>query len=274
MQNILITTSSFGTYDSSVIETMESAGFNLVFNPYGRKLTEAEIKDLVMQHSPVGILAGVEPLTRDVFSVAEGLKTIARCGIGMDSVDQTAAADMGISVTNTPDGPTRAVAELVLGAVLSLLRGMHTSDTSIRAGKWVRPFGELLHGKRVGLLGCGRIGSMAAGLFRAFGCEVFGSDPVNVLEDGIMLAPNELVRRCDIVSLHLPYTKQNHHIMDRAMVESMKRGSVVVNTSRGGFWTRQQCMKPLYPVTWVVQSSTRLKRSLTMVLWPDWITFC
>lgn len=234
MNNILVTTSSFGIYDPSVKDSLQNAGLNPIYNPFGRKLTENEILSLVTQHNPVAILAGVEPLTRNVLSSSRNLKTVARCGIGMDSVDQDAARDLGISVSNTPDGPSRAVAELVVGALLSLLRGIHRTDSSIRKGEWVRPFGELLHGKTVGILGCGRIGCLVGELCTAFGCKVIGCDPVSCLEHGDMVEAADLVAQCDILTLHLPYTKQNHHLVDAAMIERMRPGSIIVNTSRGG----------------------------------------
>lgn len=235
MGAILITTSSFGLFDASVLTDLEQAGHTPVLNPHGRKLTEDEVRGLIKLHSPVGILAGVEPLRRDTLELAPDLLAIARCGIGMDSVDLEAARDLGIAVSNTPDGPTRAVAELVLGSVLTLLRGIHKSDAGLRASKWTRPFGTLLFGKNVGLVGCGRVGSMTARLFEAFGCTVYGTDPAKNLGDaGEMLSLDELLARCDIVSLHLPYSPALHHYFDENRIRSLKPGALLVNTSRGG----------------------------------------
>jgi len=235
MGAILITTSSFGVFDASVLAGLEQAGHTPVLNPHGRKLTADEVKELIKTHSPVGILAGVEPLRRDALELAPGLLAIARCGIGMDSVDLEAARDLGIPVSNTPDGPTRAVAELVLGSVLALLRGIHKSDADMRAGKWTRPFGALLFGKTVGLVGCGRVGAMTARLFGAFGCTVCGTDPAGSLGDaGEMLGLDELLARCDIVSLHVPYSPALHHYFDEGRIRSMKPGALLVNASRGG----------------------------------------
>jgi len=101
MGAILITTSSFGVFDASVLAGLEQAGHTPVLNPHGRKLTADEVKELIKTHSPVGILAGVEPLRRDALELAPGLLAIARCGIGMDSVDLEAARDLGASEIQT-----------------------------------------------------------------------------------------------------------------------------------------------------------------------------
>ncbi|MBF0235936.1 MAG: hypothetical protein HQK65_23320, partial [Desulfamplus sp.] len=92
------------------------------------------------------------------------------------SVDTQSAEQMGIVVTNTPDAPTIPVAELTLGLILSLLRKIHRSDSAIRNGQWHRPMGNLLFGKTVGIIGCGRIGSYVAQLLAPFKCRILGYD--------------------------------------------------------------------------------------------------
>ena len=169
MTKILITTSSFCEHDPNLLRTISENGLSYKINPYGCKLTEAEVSELIEQHQPVGMIAGVEPLTRKVLERAKGLKVISRVGVGLDSVDLQVAKDLCIVVTNTPDAPTIPVAELTLGMILSLLRRIHISDASIRRGEWVRPMGNLLHGKIVGIIGCGRIGSYLTGLLSSFG---------------------------------------------------------------------------------------------------------
>lgn len=142
MSTVLITTSSFGAMDDAPLTMLSEAGYTAVLNPYKRKLTEDEVLGLVKEHDPVGILAGVEPLTRNVMSQGDSLKAIARCGIGMDSVDAEAVAELGLALTNTPDAPTQAVAEITLGAILSMLRGIHHSHGEIVAGRWYVPWGR------------------------------------------------------------------------------------------------------------------------------------
>ncbi len=235
MKTILITTSSFAQNDPGRFKKIEDKNLRIVLNSYGRKLTESEVIDLFVQHRPVGMIAGVEPLTRQAMSVARDLKVISRCGIGIDSVDIEAAESFNIIVTITPDGPTIAVAELALGMILSLLRRIHTSDAGIRNGEWIRPMGNLLHGKTVGLIGCGRIGCYLAKLLSAFDVTILGCDPACVQNDNFSIVNfDQLFSQSDIISLHIPYTPGNHHFINRQLISLMKRGAVLINTARGG----------------------------------------
>ena len=236
MEIILITTSSFGKVDPDLIGLLESRGYRIALNPFGRKLSEGEVLELVVDHQPVGIIAGVEPLTGKVLALAEKLKVISRCGIGLDSVDLDAARELSITVTNTPDAPTVPVAELTLGMILSLLRRIHLSDSSIREGNWLRPTGNLLHKKTVGIIGCGRIGSYLARLLGPFECRVLGCDIV-CGNDECNYEPESLdtiFTEADIITLHIPYTAENHHFVNAERINMMKNKCIIVNTARGG----------------------------------------
>lgn len=235
MKPVLITTSSFGVQSDEPLKTLAEAGFHAVLNPLKRKLTEAEVSELIEKNSPVGIIAGVEPLTSSVFDKANALKAIARCGIGMDSVDLDAAKKKGIKVTNTPDAPTIPVAELTMGMILSLLRKIPLSDSGIKSGNWVRPTGNLLQGKTVGLIGCGRIGKMVAKFLQPFECRINGYDPFLEKADRINILPIEdVLKTSDIISLHLPYNDETHHMFDLDKISLMKKGAVIINAARGG----------------------------------------
>ncbi len=235
MPTILITTSSFGKNEPDLLQTLRNQDLEYQLNPYARKLTESEVSELIEQYQPVGMIAGVEPLTRRVLEKAKKLRVISRAGIGMDSVDLQAAKDLGIVVTNTPDAPTIPVAELTLGMILSLLRRIHISDASIRRSDWIRPMGNLLHGKTVGIIGCGRIGSYLAGLLSSFGCTVLGYDPFVDKNDKFPLVSLEkILLDADIISLHIPYNQENHHFINAERIQSMKKDALLINVARGG----------------------------------------
>jgi D-3-phosphoglycerate dehydrogenase len=235
MKNILITTSSFADETPELLTSLEASGLKAILNPFRRKLTENEVKSLIQEHEPAGMIAGVEPLTRQVLENAPFIKVISRCGIGMDSVDLKAAEELGIKVTNTPDAPTIPVGELTIGMILALLRSLHHSDASIRAGGWERPMGLLLHGKTVGIVGCGRIGSYVAKILTAFGCKLLGYDPLCSSHQYVELTSMEsLLQKSDIVSLHLPYSEANHHLINEKQISLMKQGAILINASRGG----------------------------------------
>lgn len=235
MKNVLITTSSFADEAPELLASLEASGLKAILNPYRRKLTETEVDALIQEQRPVGMIAGVEPLTRPVLEKAPFMKVISRCGIGMDSVDLAAADELGIVVTNTPDAPTIPVGELTIGMILTLLRSIHHSDASIRTGGWERPMGALLHGKTVGIVGCGRIGSYVAKILEAFGCRLLGFDPFCTSHQHVELTTLEtLVQEADIVTLHLPYSETNHHLINEDQIARMKQGALLVNASRGG----------------------------------------
>jgi len=235
MHTILVTTSSFGKNDLTPIERLKLSGFSVVLNPYKRKLTEAEVASLIEKFNPIGIIAGIEPLTKNIFKKAKDLKAISRCGIGLDSVDLEAAKNLSITVTNTPDAPTIPVAELTLGLMLSVLRKIHVSHLGICGGKWQRPMGNLLYAKTVGIIGCGRIGSYLAKLLSSFGCKVIGYDPVfSKTTDCHFTELDDLLSTSDIISLHIPYNLQNHHFIDEKKIQNMKEGAILINAARGG----------------------------------------
>jgi D-3-phosphoglycerate dehydrogenase len=235
MKNILITTSTFAKQAPELLSTLEAAGLKVAVNPYGRKLAESEVDALIQEYRPVGMIAGVEPITRSIMGKAPFLKVISRCGIGMDSIDLEAAGELGITVTNTPDAPTIPVAELTIGLILTLLRSIHLSDASIRSGGWERPLGTLLHGKTVGIIGCGRIGSYLAKLLTSFDCNILGCDTTcNACDYYTLVELDTIFSQSDVVTLHIPYSPVNHHFINDARIKSMKRGAVLVNASRGG----------------------------------------
>ena len=225
---ILTTTSSFSS-------PIDSDRFEVVHNPLGRRLSEEDVVSLLENHQPAGIIAGIEPLTERALKASKNLKVISRCGIGLDSVDLKAAELLGIEVLNTPDEPTDAVAELTIALSLSVLRKIPELDHGVREGNWKGQKGFLLKGKTVGIIGCGRIGSRVAFLFKAFGCSPVGYDPY-VKEHEIieMRDLDSIIRDSDILTLHIPLNDNTRNIISRERILEMKSGAVLINTARGG----------------------------------------
>jgi len=238
MSRILITTSSFGKDDISPLNLLKQAGYETIINPYGRKLTEDEVLDLLLEVKPVGMIAGVEPITARILQQAEGLKVISRCGVGLDNVDLNAAASLGITVTNTPNAPTQAVAELTIGLIFSLLRRISLLDRELRKGNWIKETGSLVRGKKVGIIGLGRIGKRVAEMLLALGAKVSGTD---IQANSVWLQKNqvplvsleELLQQSKILCLHLSYKPNNKHLIGKKEMEAMPKGAYLINTSRG-----------------------------------------
>lgn len=235
MNRILITTSSFDLENNESIARLKQAGCDIVVNPHGRRLSEAEATTL-LAGGFVGMIAGVEPLTRAVIEAAMSLKVISRCGIGMDSVDLEAAAARGIKVCNTPGAPVSAVAELTIALMLNLLRHVSRADRDIRDGTWKQLMGNLLSFQTVGIVGFGRIGRRVAELARAFGSKILVHDaaPANVPEYCRAAGLDDLLAQSDVVTLHVPFVPELRHFLGRPQFARMKRGAFLINAARGG----------------------------------------
>lgn len=230
---VLISTSSFNLANFAQLSDLKKAGVEVKLNPFAARLTEKQVIDLLGTDT-IGLIAGLEPLTKNVLQAAKSLKVIARVGTGLDSVDLVAAKELEIIVLNTPDAPTKAVAELTIAHILGLLRHLSQADRQIRNGIWKGLMGSLLETKTVGIVGFGRIGKRVATLLSALGASVLISDAQVKSGDFQNVGLDELCTRSDIVSLHLPYSEATHHIIDEKRINLMKKGSFIVNISRGG----------------------------------------
>lgn len=231
---ILITTSSFNLQNFYQLDDLTSSGIEVILNPFKRRLTEQEVSDL-LNGNVVGMIAGLEPLTAGVLKNAHQLRVIARCGTGLDSVDMNVARDQGILVFNTPDAPATAVAELTVAHILGLLRHVSESDRNIRSGQWSGIMGSLLKSKTVGIIGFGRIGQLVARLVSAFEATVVAFDTQAISDPRVkQLSLDELCAQSDIISLHIPYSQDTHHIISEDAVSKMKPTALLVNISRGG----------------------------------------
>ncbi|MBX3630535.1 MAG: phosphoglycerate dehydrogenase [Nitrosomonas sp.] len=240
MHKFVISTSSFDTVNNPVIQHLIQVGLQPITNPYGRKLTEDEVEDL-LKDDVIGMIAGVEPLTARVIQSATHLKVISRCGTGMDNVDRATARKHGITVYNTPEAPAQAVAELTLGLMLASLRQICETDRQIRKGEWPRTQGGLLAAQTVGLIGLGHIGKRVAKLCQAFEANVIAHDPyIDQAPAGVTLMPlAQVLETADIISLHIPHNPDLHHLIDAQAIARMKPGALLINAARGGLVDEQ-----------------------------------
>ena len=229
---IIITTSSFATYDRSPLDELEKNKIDYTVNPYGRKLTKDEVINLAKDAD--GLVAGTEPLNEDVLKQLPKLKVISRCGAGLDNVDLAKSKELNIKVFSTPYGPTLAVAELTLGLILDLLRKITAMDRELRTGVWKKQMGSLLKGKKVRVLGCGRIGQKVAELLTPLEVEIAYYD-ICTLEGAILLmSKNELLSWADIITLHCSANSDGKPVIGESELKLMKDNSWLINASRGG----------------------------------------
>jgi D-lactate dehydrogenase len=167
-----------------------------------------------------------------------GTRLLALRCAGYNNVDLAAAGELGVTVIRVPDYSPHAVAEHAVGLILALNRKIHRAYARVREGNLELEglLGFDLHGRTVGVIGTGRIGTVVARILSGFGCRVLGCDPAENDEFrsvGRYVELPELLAESDVVTLHCPLTPQTHHLIGADAVRRMKRGVMLINTSRG-----------------------------------------
>ncbi|MDD5778557.1 MAG: hydroxyacid dehydrogenase [Candidatus Thermoplasmatota archaeon] len=205
------------------------------------KVTGDELAAVIGPYHALMVRSGTQ-VTPEVIRRADNLQVIGRAGIGVDNIDVKAASAKGIKVVNSPTGATPSVAELAIGHMISLARHLPRADRTIRSGEWAKKQlkGVELHGKTLGLVGCGNIGQLVARIARSLDMTVIGYDPYMEAEEMAehhitkMDSLDDLMSQADFISLHVPHTKQTHHLIDAGMLAKMKPTAFLVNCARGG----------------------------------------
>ena len=228
---ILVSTSSFGKADPTPLEELRKK-CEVVLNPYGRKLTTDEFVDLT--EGMDGVIAGVEPITREALEKRGNIKVISRCGVGLDSVDIEACKDLGIAIFNTPQAPVGSVAELTVTLMLDLIKNVSNMNAAVKAGSWNKMTGLMLEGKKVGIIGFGRIGQRVAGILQSFGVEIAYTDIEKKENAYRFMEKDELIKWADIITIHSSFCEEGKYIIGSKELADMK-GCYLVNTSRGRF---------------------------------------
>lgn len=236
IKKIAVTTSSFAQCDPYPLDLLEKNELSVVSNRQGGTLKQGEILELLK--GCLGVIAGTESYTKEVLEQLKDLRVISRCGSGTDNIDLEICKILGIKVFNTTDGPTRAVAELVIGLIINLLRNIHIMDQEIRNGVWQKRMGRLFVDKEIGIVGLGRIGQEVAKLSSVLGAKVFYYDSLETQEPDVSyVIKNELqdlLSHCDVISLHLPLTPENRHFIGQKELSLMKESALLIHCSRGG----------------------------------------
>ena len=186
-----------------------------------------------------------DSIDKDVLSAAKMLKTISTYSVGYDHIDVKYAKKQGISIGYTPEVLTDATADLAFTLILDLLRRVTEGDRIIRSGRWTQIYGAYdyvgtdISGKTLGILGFGRIGAAVAKRARAFGMNIIYHNRHRLSKNtekslGVKYVTfDQLFKKSDVVSLHVPYTKETHELVDMKLFKKMKKTSFVINTARG-----------------------------------------
>lgn len=218
-------------------EILQKNGLKITYEP---EITPDQIKQRISDFNII-IVRSRTRITKEMIDLASKCKIIARVGVGLDNIDVDAAKAKGIKVINAVEGAMNAVAELVMGLMLSMARDIPRADREIRNGKWLKKelMGIELSGKYLGIVGLGNIGKRLARLGRAFNMNIIGYDVIPIPDDfareiGLIKADiDTLMSSADFISFHVPLTETTNHLVNAERISKMKKNVFLVNTSRG-----------------------------------------
>jgi D-3-phosphoglycerate dehydrogenase / 2-oxoglutarate reductase len=244
MSRVLVAPGPLKGIEHAFAPILREAGYTVEYpaqSGFGTESMMSEAELLAQLPGCLAALAGSEPYTPAVIAKAApaGLKVIARAGVGYDAIDLQAATDHGIAVCFAPGTNQEAVAEHAFALILGLLREVRRQDIAIRAGKWPRTAVSFARGTTLGIVGLGRIGKAMTTRANVFGFDVLATEIAPDLgfceANRVTLVPfDELLKRSDVVTLHVPKTPLTKYMIRKETIELMKPTAFVVNTSRGG----------------------------------------
>ncbi|GAB3586946.1 Rossmann-fold NAD(P)-binding domain-containing protein [Hymenobacter daeguensis] len=220
----------------SLFPMLESIGVTADYRP---TLTAAEVPAALAARPYDGLMVRSKlRVTAGLLAHGPQLRYVARAGAGVDNIDEAAMAAAGVTLLNAPEGNRDAVGEYAVGLLLALFRNIVRADGEVRQGQWRREAnrGEEIGGKTIGLLGYGHMGRAFARRLSAFGCTVLAHDNDPAVEtDGNaqLVSLAELQARAEVLSLHIPYSAANHHVVNEALLTGFARPLWLLNTARG-----------------------------------------
>jgi len=219
-------------------EVLEKNGLKVTYEP---EITPEQIAEKIGNFQVIVVRSRTK-MTRELIEKADKCKIIARVGIGLDNIDQEAAKEKNIRVINAVEGAITAVAELVIGLMISMAREIPRADREIRNGNWIKKelMGSELKGKYLGIVGLGNIGKRLGRLARALNMNIIGYDVIPIDDEfskevGLMKADlDTLLSSADYVSFHVPLLDSTRHMINAEKLKMMKNTARIINTSRGG----------------------------------------
>ena len=229
MKRVLVTPRSLTHGDHPAFERLRQAGWDVVLGPKGRLPEEEELCDLVQ--GCVGWIAGVEPVSPKVLAAAKMLRVISRNGSGVDNIPLADAAQRGITVLRANGANAQGVAELTLG--LALLAARNLGDRGLKEGIWRRSMGAELNGRKVAVVGYGRIGQAVARLFAAFGSVVSVIEPLDVATEPFARVDLEsAICEAELITLHCPPSADGKPLLSKTLLSGIRPGLTLINTAR------------------------------------------
>ena len=209
---------------------------NAVFNEKDRYLSGSDLVDFLTNADAA--LIGRDPINTELIRSLPKLRMISKYGVGLDNLDPEALSRAGIELRVTSGTNRRSVAELALGFMIGLCHNMSSGSEELKSGSWRREGGQELTGKSIGIIGCGNVGQELVRLLQPFQCKIWVRDIADrsgfcrefgAVETGF----DEIIEEADILSLHVPLTKNTENLIDKSVLAKMKPSAFLVNTSRG-----------------------------------------
>ncbi len=239
MENVLVSSRSFGTASEFGEKALIERGFNVLrIAPEERPIDEEKMIRIVSEEMPVIILCGAEPITRNVIARCTNLRMIMKHGVGIDNINIDAATERKIPVANAPGTNTESVADLTIALMLTVLRGVVDVVNSTKKGAWDRYIGHELGAVTVGVIGTGRIGFSVIQRLQGFGSKILAYDVIQ--NESLIGKPNfqycsleHLLRNSDIVTLHAPLTTDTKNLIGHQELTLMKKTAYLLNLARG-----------------------------------------
>jgi D-3-phosphoglycerate dehydrogenase len=219
------------------ITILKKAGLNVIDKP---SITKSELISEVEKYDVIVVRSRTK-ITREIISRAKNTKIIARVGVGLDNIDIESAKEFHIEVINSPESAINAVAELVIGLMLSMARSLILADKEMKKGNWIKKElnGIELKGKYLGIVGVGNIGRNLARIAKALRMNIIGYDIYPIKRDFInevgMITTdfNTLIASSDFISCHVPATPETNHMFNESTFSKMKPTAFFINASRG-----------------------------------------
>ncbi|MFX1311393.1 MAG: hydroxyacid dehydrogenase [Promethearchaeota archaeon] len=235
------------------IKIFEENGFEVIKN---FTITKEELKEKIGEYDGIVVRSRTK-LTADVLENAINLKVIGRAGVGLDNIDCKKASELNIEVLNTPEALAVSVAEFALGLILALFRKISYADRTTHEGKWNKNecLGYTLNGKKLGLIGFGNVAKdlakitiamgMNVGVFSRFSKGKIAIDEAEKMGVSIFSSIEDLLKKAQIISLHLPSSPQTENIINEERLRLMRKDAIVINTARGSLIDEKALLKAL-----------------------------
>ena len=236
MIDLYISTWPFGKFSKKPEIILKKNGIRFKKNHLNRKLTPDEL--VKFARNAKFLISDTEIINKKTLKKFNRLEIISRVGIGYDNIDIYSAKKLNICVCNTPDAPSKAVIDLTFSLILNLLRSLSVADNLLKKKIWSRIYGKRLENSKIGIIGCGRIGSGLVKKLLRYGVnKIYYNDirPVYFKSKKTIKSSKEKIfNKCDVISIHIPYNSTSKNLINKKYFSLMSKNSSLINTSRGG----------------------------------------